>query len=320
MSGLLSQFGVAAETTVGTAVPVTRFHAFLNESFKKEIQLIKSQGLRNQRLITSSQWAQGAATVGGDVSLEVENKGQGLLWRHAFGSVATSQPDAAGAPTVFDHLFTFGSLSALGLTAQVGKPDRDGTVHPFTYNGCKITGWNLGAAVNDIGKCGFTFNGEDETTATALATATYPTGLVPLTFAGVSLSIAGSTVDAASFNVQCDNGLKTDRFKLGQRTRSKAIETAYRVPTGTVDAEYVGLTAYNRYLNGAEASLVALFTGPTITGTYKHQLELTLNVMFPGETPTVGGPDEIRQNLPFEVINPGAGGISLRLRTTDTTP
>lgn len=320
-SGLNAQLGVAAEATLGTAVAVTRFFEFLSEGLKMDIARIKSGAVgRGGGLVRSHQWAPGRKTVAGDLSLETHNVGQGLLLKHAFGGVATSQPSAVPDPTVFDHVFTLGSLAGLGLTYQAGRPDEDGTVHPFTYNGVVVTGLTLGCQLDQIGTLSLSLSGVDETTGTALAAPSYPTGLELLTFTGASLEIAGSAKDAASFSFQLDNGLKVDRGNLGSDTRSKPLGTARRAITGTIDATFLGLTAYNRFVNGTEAQIVATLEGSTISNAFTHQLKVTANVVFNGDAPTVSGPDELRQNLPFEVIDPGAGGIEVLYRTTDATP
>jgi len=320
MGAFDAQIGIAAETTVGTPVTVTRFYEFLSESMKLNIDRMRSAGLGRGRVQRSHQVAAGRKIAAGAVNMETWNKSLGLWLKHSMGTVVTTQPAVGTDPTVYDHTFTPGDLSALALTYQAGRPDEAGVVRPFTYDGCVVTGWDLACALGEIGKFNVALNGEDETTATALAAKSYPTGLELLTFVGSSLSIGGSAVDVANFNVAGDNVLKVDRGKLGQATRTKAMEGAVRPYTGTADLSFAGFTAYNRFVNRTEAEIVALFEGSTISNSYKHQLKITANVVFNGETPTIGGPDEIRQAMPFEVVDPGAGGISVLYRTTDSQP
>lgn len=183
--------------------------------------------------------------------------------------------------------------------------------------------WEIGATVGEIGKLSVSIDAEDETTGTELAIASYPTDLTLLTFVEATLDIAGAEVDVKSFNVTGSNSLATDRGQLGSALRKKPVETAMREYTGTVEAYFSGLAAYNRFVDGTEAALIAKFTGVTINDTYKYELMVTMNVRFDGDTPTVDGPEEIMQPLAFKCLDSGAGpdtAISAVYRTIDTTP
>lgn len=317
-SGVGAQLMTGEESTHGTAVTVDRGYEFISESLSKEIERLESAGLRaGTRVLRSDRWASGAVTVGGDIEMEVANKSFGRWLKHMFGGVATAQPDAGGNPTVYEHTFTPGDLPA-GQTIQVGRPSEDGTVRPFTYEGCVVESFDLEAAVNEICKLTATVNGEDEVTATSLETASYPSDLTLLVFTGASLDIASSEVDVTSVTLSGNNSLKTDRNKLNSALRKQPVENAMREYTGEIEAYFADLTAYNRFINGTEATLEFFLTGAQISGVYNFALEATCNVRFDGETPQVGGPDEIMQPLPFKCV--GTSPISVVYRTTDTTP
>ena len=322
-TGIAAQLGIKEETTHGTPVVVDRFYEIVSAPFALTIERMESAGLRaGTRVLRSDRWVAGAKSATGTVNMEVANKSMGLWLKHMFGTIATTQPDAGGSPTVYDHTATPGDLP-VGLTIQVGVPDETGAVQPYTYEGCVVESWELGATVGEIGKLTASIDAEDEKTATALASASYPTGLTLLTFVEATLDIAGTTTDVKSFTVAGSNSLETGRGKLGSALRKKPAETTQREYTGTVDAYFNGLTAYNRFVTGTEAALVARFTGATIAGVYTYELTVTMNVRFDGDTPTVDGPDEIMQPLTFKCLDTGAGpstAISALYRTTDTTP
>ncbi len=322
-TGLAAQLGIAEETTHGTPVTVTRFYEIISAPFKLDITRMESAGLRaGTRVLRSDRWVAGARSVGGTIAMEFANKSCGLSLQQMFGTTACALPDSGGNPTVWEHTATPGDLPA-GLTIQVGVPDEAGVVQPYTYEGCVVDSWELAASVGDIGKLTVTIDGEDEKTATALASASYPTGLTVLTFIEASLDIAGSAVDVTSFTLNGANSLATDRTKLGSALRKKPSETAMREYGGTVEAYFSGLTAYNRFVNGTEAALVAKFVGALISGTFNFALEVTCNVRFDGDTPTVDGPDQIMQPLPFKCLDTGTGpgtAITAVYRTTDVTP
>lgn len=322
-SGLSAQLGAVDESTYGTPVTVTKFYEFLSESLKLNIERLESSALRSgTRVLRSDRWAVGQRSVEGSVDMELSNKSQGLWFKHAFGSVVTSQPDGAGAPTVFLHTFTPGDFPT-GLTVQVGRTDTSGTTRAFTYHGCKVSEWSLEAAVGEFGKLSVSLLGEDEDTSTGLAVASYPAQLGLMTFIQGSVTVAGAAFDTKSISINGKNGLADDRYFLGSALRKNPLENALREYTGTLEAEFSDLTAYNRFVNGTEAAVVLLFQGATISGAFKYEVKVTMNVRFDGETPAVGGTEVIPLSVPFKCVASGATSdtaIKLEYQTTDTTP
>lgn len=319
-SGLGAQLMFGEESTYGTAVTPNRTYEFVNEKLKNDIGRVESKAVRQgQRFMRSDRWAAGKKDVGGDCEFEVANKSFGLLFKHMFGGVATSQPDNVGAPTVYKHTFTPGDLPT-SLTGQVGRPDVGGTVRPFTYHGLRISDWELSCAVGEILGLKSTFIGQDEETATALATPAYPASLGLLTFVQGTLTIGGSGQDIKSFSLKGASGLKGDRYFLGSQLRKQPLEGEMRDCSGKFDAEFESLTAYTRYTAGTEAQIVLLFQGDTIASTYHYEAKVTANVRFDGTTPSVDGANIIQQDLPFKVVDNGTLSVKLEYQTTDTTP
>src|SRR5260370_8219572 len=132
-TGLAAQLGLAEESTFGTYVAPARYHEFGSENVKLKVERIEEKGLRSgQRVLRSSQWAVGKQTADGDVVLEVWNKSHGLWLKHAFGSVALSQPSVGTDPGVWDQTFTPGDLVRKSLTVHLRRPTHAATVPPFS--------------------------------------------------------------------------------------------------------------------------------------------------------------------------------------------
>ncbi|MCP2168133.1 phage tail tube protein [Goodfellowiella coeruleoviolacea] len=320
-SGLSAQLGVGEETTYGTAVTPSRFYEFRQESVSLSIERLASTALRaGARVLRSDRWAPGQRSVSGDITMEVGTEGYGLWLKHALGSVTSTQPDATNAPTVWRHVFTPGDLPP-GLTVQIGRPDTGGVVRPFTYSGCRVSSWTLECSVGEFLTLQVSLLGRDETTATALATAAYPAGSVPLTFVTGSLSLGGTETCVRSVSIAGSNALAEDRYCIGGGgLRDVPVEQGLREITGTLEGEFKDLTAYNRFTNGEEAELVLTFQGPVISGTLRHELVLTANTRFDGATPAVGGPEIVMQSLPIVVTDTGTQSVRVEYQTTDTTP
>lgn len=319
-SGLAAQLMTSEETTYGTVVTPDRGFEFVEESLELTIARIESSALRaGSRVLRSDRWASGQRSVSGAVKMELANKSFGRWFKHCLGGVATAQPDAGGAPTVYKHTFTPGDMP-VGQTIQVGKPDAAGTVQPFTYHGCKVTQWTLECAVGQIAMFSVSILGEDEDNSTSLAVASYPASLSLMTFVNGTLTVGGSALDVKSASVQGTNVLAEDRYFLGSALRKNPLEAGLRDLTGNVEPEFAGLTPYQRFLNGTEAELILLFQGGTISGSFKFETKITANVRFDGKTPTVGGPSVLMNPAPWKAVDNATTSLKIEYQTTDTTP
>lgn len=314
-----AQVGTVDESVYGTPVVVTKFFDFVSESMSREQERMETGSLRAQSRVTATDsWALGAINVSGDLNMELRPKGHGFWWKHAMGIPVTSQPDAAGNPTVYLHTFTPANLPT-SFTLQVAKPDIADVAQPFTYHGCKITEWSLECGVGDIAKMTMSILGEDEDNSTALAVASYPTSNKVLNWTQGTITVAGSATDIKSVSLKGANNLQDDRYFLGSVLRKMPLENALREYTGTFETEFNGLTNYQRFVTGTEATVVLLFQGVTITGAYKFQTQISMNVRFDGETPKVDNAQVVPLSLPFKVINNGTLSIKVEYQTTDVT-
>lgn len=323
MTILDRQLGVAEETTFGTPVTPNRWYEPTSDSVGMEIGRIESAAMRSgARVLRSDRWVGGQRNVSGDIGLELVNRSFGLWLKHMMGGVATAQPDATGSPTVYEHTFTPDVLPT-GLTIQFGRPSRDGTVHPFTYHGCKIGSWELTAAAGELVPVTVSLVGEDEDTSTALATASYPAGVTLFTFVDGALTIAGAAVDVSEVSLAGDNALADDRYFVGSALRKEPLDVTSRDYTGTIEAEFEDLTAYNRFVNGTEAALTLNFVGGTIENAFDFALEVTANVRFDGQTPQLADGEPPGLTLPYKCVDSGSGpasALTMVYRTDDATP
>lgn len=326
--GLSAQFGMVDEAAFGTFLAPTRFLEFTQESLKNNIERIESTGLRPaRRVLSKDDWLPGRVGVDGDVEFEVANQGFGLLLKHMFGTIVSSQPAAGPAPTVWEHKATVGPLDGKSFTCQVGRTGNDGTTRPFSYSGCKIVSWELSCDVNGILMLKATIDGIREDTSQSLAVASYATASVPLVYTGGAITVGGVATDVEKVNLTGNNNLKGDRYFMRAATPASKKEqlegSGLREYGGSMDVEFSDLTAYNRFVNGTVGSLTAFFTGSVIATTFSFALEVTMPaVRFDGETPNVGGPDIISHSLPFKALDDGTATTAVQAvyRTTDTAP
>jgi hypothetical protein len=307
------QIVVADEVTYGTYVAGTRAIEFTDESLQFDRETIWSEGIRAGRRV-QSRHAQGVQRVVGDITMELAPQGTGILFKHIFGGLVTT---GAGPYT---HTFTPGTLTGKSMSVQVGRPFLSGTVQAFSILGAKITEAEIAANVNEYATLTMSVYGNHEDTASGLAVAAYPATLTPFVFTHGSLTVGGSAVDVRNFTLTMDNALIIDRHFIRATTpeRSKEpLEGGYRQYTGSFEADFESLTAYNRYVGGTQAAMVLTFNAGA-----SAMLVITMNVMFDGETPTISSPDDlVAQTMSYKAVSTtsDAAAITAVLTNADAT-
>ncbi len=305
--GADGQIGWAGETTPGTAVTVDTFLPIRSENIKQAIEYLDTQTISARKVLRLTK--PGAKTVEGGFTTELPNTDIALLMKHMFGSVATT----GAGPYV--HTFTPGDLTGEALTIQVGRPASDGTVHPFTYAGCKVGGWTISASTGEIATLEATVIGMSETTVAALAPASYDTSWAPFVFTEASLTIGGTSVGTVrDLSLEADNVIEA-RHRLGSASSKQPLEIGLRGYTGTITTDFDDLTHYNLFVNGTESAVVATFTNGT------EIIEITMNVQFTGETPELSGFELLGQTLPYRCISSvsDAAAITAVLTNSEVT-
>jgi hypothetical protein len=318
-SALAGQFGMVAETTYNTLVTVSRFLEINEESLDIDIGKIYSTGIRAGNRVTRSDrvktYTKGAA---GTLSFDLMNKGFGLLHEMAFGSntVTTVSGTARKHTIVMDANGAYGKSA----TMQLGRPGTGGAVHPFTLGGCKVTKFGLSlelekAAVIEVG-----VDAASVVTATALASASYPTAQEMFIFAEGDVKIAGSTVFAPSFKFDYDPKYMTDRRSIGNTKKEPLVED-YADIGGSVGLEFEDLTHYAREVAGTQTALLLTMTLASEANTgvpFSYTLTLPCVEWLPASR-NIKGPDRITIDAPFKVLNNGTDEpVKVEYVTTDT--
>lgn len=322
-SGLASQVGAAKETTYGTRVVPAKFFEFESESLALDKNYINSRGLRAGRTFQrSSRRVATVRTAGGAVRMEVPTQGFGFWLDLLHGNAVT--PVQQGATAAYKQTHDLGTTDpSKSATIQVGRPDSGGTVRPFDYLGCMVTGWQLACEVGGFLTAQFTLDGRDEKTDQSLAVASYPSGLRSFNFTQGEVRIGGSVVAVVnSFTLSGGIARKVDRHFFGSSgLKSKPIQNDYSTAEAGLNCEFAGMTEYNHFVNGDIAEVILDFQGETIEGANKEQLKVTLSAAgFNGETPNVDGPDMLSLDVPVVALDNGtAPPVRIEYVSTDTT-
>jgi hypothetical protein len=317
-----NQLGVVAESTFGTYVAPTKFVEFTGESLAWNQERIESKAWRaGTRVLSASRWKAGKISVAGNIELEVSTKSFGLFFQHALGTGTITTPGSATARLM---AFTLGDLLGKSMTVQVGMEDTAGTVRAFSFKGCKVNTMSLGCATGELLTMSLGIIGQDLDTGQTLGSASYASSPELFSFVEGSLSVGttGGTVaiTAKDWTLEVDNSLSADDYTLGSAKMRQPIEPAMRKVSGTFDSDFVDLVEFNRFKNATESTLTMTFqTTTAIEGVLYPYVKVVANIRYDGDTPTVSGPEQVRQPIKYAVTAPASGEpLTISYQTTDT--
>lgn len=331
-AGLDAQLGWAAETTWGTPVTPTRFLEFNNETVRHDITWLEPTGLRvGTKYKRSARVRAARHSVSGDFDLEWATRGMGPLVKAMLAS-AVSTPVQYAATTAYKQIHTPGDFRGVSGTLQIGRPEpATGTVRPFTFAGIKIPKWEFNIKDNAIPTLKCTVDGKSEATATALASASYLTG-VPNTsvfdFSQATLSLGGTATTASGettvssgvaaatiikdFTLTGDAPMDASRFGIGNAgLKSEQLENATPTLHGKMTAEFGFTELYSLYTAATPFPLVLTLTGAAIgVSGQNFLLSFTLPaVRLKSAPPQVSGPGLVMMSTDFEVYSDEANPV-----------
>lgn len=340
-SGLDAQLGTKTETTVGTlATPVTQFFPVNTAELTFTPSYIEGSGLMaGQRFKDVSQAGIVRKDAGGKIEIPVMSKGFGWWMKHILGSQGGLSNPTVIATTAFKQVHVPGGLRGISFTAQIGKPEPGtGTVKARTYNGCKVSDWDLTLQDNALTLLSMTVDAWNEDTATALATASYPasnqvfnfshvtafkTGGTPTTTSGVCSIAGGVTVPSVATKMSLTGKatLADQRYGLGNAgIKKEQLESDYFMLTGSFEGEFDSVTWEPPFLAGSTIALqVDSSFGDAGSGN-----PYLLSIIIPAAKITsapavVSGPDLVRVSGQFNVYSDGVNApVQITLVSTDS--
>ncbi|SRR6266498_3043912 len=335
-AGIASQFGFAQESTVGTAVTVTKFVEFNSETLDFVPTTIQGRGLHaGGQYDRASRYQRTTKTVTGPLALDLATKNLGVLIKNMLGSSAV--PVQIASTTAYKQVHNPGPLDALGLTVQKGVPEAGtGTVKPYTYRGAKIANWTVAVALDGIVTLTLGFDAWDEDDVTALATASYPvtsvfrfTDMTTIKFGGTASIASGTTSIASgvavtgltSFEITGTNPLAGNRQFLGSAgIKANQIENGYRAVTGKFSGEFSKTQFYDVFKSGATTAIQATMTQGDAGGGNPFAFDFVLPAckLNTGSN-NVGGPDIVMGDIEFVALDDQATTpIQITYTSTDT--
>jgi Phage tail tube protein len=314
--GFNSYLGFGLETTYGTPVASSKWLELQKDAVKFKQTKISKPTLRN---VTINHRVKSKKVVDGDVEIQVPFNGAELLLKHAMGANNTSGP----TDSAYTHSMTLAQVLPVGLTLNINRDQANlaangGVANSiFTYAGCQIAKLTLKQAMEDFLMATFSFVGQDVSN-TAVETPTFPT-FIGADYEMFALTIAGGAFACESFELTVDNGLATDRYKLGTSQRKGLGRGTNRKVSGKIVGEFQSLADWQNYKNLGTAALVATWTGGLIGATSTYTITATLpTVQFDGEDPGVDNSGPLKLTLPFTAYQNAADNDELTLSLKNT--
>lgn len=281
----------SGESAYKTYTTVSRWLEFNDESLDWQKSTKQGKGLRvGGRVARTGRRQVPTAAGSGDVTLEIVNKGLGLLWQAAFGSGVSTQ---VGAGTAYQQTFTLGDTPP-SLSVQKGVPQIGGTVDAYTFLGAMVDNFDLTIPANDIPTVKFGFDiGDVNTSAgggTAYVAPTMPTGLANFNGAQITASLGGTLVapvgtvtptlgsltspisaGVRSFSLQVQNNLAGDRYNFGGVGRKSKPTVGLRTISGKMTLEYDSTTWSQNFLNDTSFPVIINVAGAAIGATGRNE-------------------------------------------------
>lgn len=305
--------GIVKEVTYGTAVTVSRFVEFTEETFDYSKNVVQGQGLRvGARVARSGRRVVTTSEAGGDLNFECLSKGQGLLWEAMMGTGTSTMVSGS----TYQQVFTLGDTPP-SLTLQKGLPRVDGTVDAYTFTGVHCDSFELSFGNAEIATVTSTWNARDVTTATAYATPSYATSPNLYHFANGSITtgtvtaptattLASSITNVAnvrSGTISVNRNPANDRYNFGAGGKKAKPTVGMPEITGTLEVEYDSATFRDAVLAETPMSLVLTYTGGALSAGTETLQVVVSEMKLDGKLPTSNGGELITVGLEFTVLD-----------------
>ncbi|CCF83647.1 phage tail tube protein [Nitrolancea hollandica] len=318
-------FGIADESSYATYTAPLKWIEFNSESIKANPQPYEAERLDGRPYQTTNDFRQIIKGAGGDTEFDVTQKGMGKLFLAMLGAVATSQPDVVNMPLEFLHTFTPSRAGWHSKSFSVLKniPAPDDTDFPFAYAGGVVTKWDLKAALNQALKLTLTWDFMKEFTDKTVGVPSFPTNNLAFIDIDLAIEIDGASSCISELGITEDRPLKTDRWCLGGTKKRPLLNGKAKI-TGTISKDFEDITLYQKFISGAHAALILTASLGEIDAGKANPFKLVVTVpdiVFTGETPTIGGQDLVQQSLPWTALDNGTDPIiTFEYSTSDATP
>ncbi|WP_282695495.1 phage tail tube protein [Streptomyces sp. CC208A] len=322
-SGLGAQIGIAAESTYGTYVAPTHFPEFTSQSLMLKKTTAQSTGIAAGRLMAlSSRRVVTQLGVSGSLSMEVANRGMGLLLQALMGTTVT--PVQQGATAAYLQTHNLADTWDKSLSIQAGIPLTTGTVTDKSFVGCKVVSAEFSCEVGGMLTATFEIDGKNVSESETLAVASY-SSMSPFHFGQMGLLYGTYGAETAldgvrKVSVKIERPQDTDRYYANQSAqKAQPILNDLTKVTASIEQDYVATTIDDLHTSDAATSLVWEFIGPEIAPSYNETFRIKLPaVKVDDAPPTVDGYGVVRTSYNLTGLFDETNPVAIEYMSADT--
>lgn len=322
-SGLGAQLGLRKEAAYGTFLAPNRFLPFTSESLALNKEYVRSRGLRGGRMAQAQNLHKATTRSGaGNIVLELLDQGMGLIFDLFHGNAVTPAQVAATIAYTQQHQIGLTPPYDKSATVQIGRPDTGGTVRPFSYPGSKGVSLEISIEASGIATMTLTLDSQDETTAQALAVATYDADALPFSFDQMAVNFGGAAAaNVRAITISLNVPQAVNRYHLNSTgVKDQPIANDIVEVGANATLEFQSMADHDRFKNESVVEVKLTATGALIVAGHNMEAKFTLPAAKQTSSgPTVGGPDIITTQVNFEGLDNGTDApFVVDLKSTDT--
>lgn len=303
------------ETTHGTYAAPTKGLEITSESLKRNNAYIKRQtiqsGVVSQRDNHHSLTTRDAS---GDINFDFLGNGMGSFLNLLHGNAVS--PAVVVASTVFKQTHNIGlnMPNGKGMSVQVGRPDVNGTVRPFSYLGGKVGVFKLTLERGGIVTATATMDFVDEDTTQTLAVPVSDDLASSLKFQNATIEMDDVVLQdcMSSITITVTVPMATDRYCIGGGATKKE-QVGNGAVSLEVDAtmEFSNMAQHTAFQTAARHKLELNCEGDLIDLTNRQHLYTSIaKTVTTDAGPTIQGPDLLTQSVKLEAVQSGANPLA----------
>jgi len=286
------EVGYAIESTQNTRVEPDTFIRILGEGMKRNQQFMPSGGLGGGRLLNRKK-KNGQYEPAGSIEIEVGTTALESLLR-----LCTYLNPTASGSDPYTRAYAGLGRQITSATWGIVRPFAGGEEY-FEYEGAVVNQATLTHNAGEYLEAQLELMAFDETFDQTKPTFAPPADEQLLSFQDVTSTVFGTAECFDSFSLNINQNLtRTPKSCAGDAGRTKIHRGGVATVTGTLNDDFKDMDHYGRYVAGTEGALVFAWAGEN-----SSSLTVTMKVFFTGETPNVSGPGEVKQGIPFEILD-----------------
>jgi hypothetical protein len=310
-NGVDGYFAYSKEVTRGTREVPAIALPFASETMQDTgSRPLPDMGIIKGRLLPAGS-QRTKANIAGQITVPMIADGIGGLLHAVLGDNTTTGLDP------YAHEMTPG-VPLPSFSAQLGWEDNAGTDYRKDYIGCLMNGLTLNVQNGQNPSFVFAVTARSEEADAYAAIVPAYGELSYFEFADLQVEVDGAGAACFdTFQLQFANNLYASPAICPTNPRATLYEEGgLRAITGTLGKDFEGWAAYNKFVGGTPATLVATFNAGAAA-----QLVIELAIKYNGQTPQMAGRDRIKDPKSFIVESPtdDATACTVTLTNGDAT-